>query len=110
MKFPRIFNRSLARCLIWCAVVVGVAFLVNAVGLALVGDVKHWSQWLQGNAWVFFCWRLVIYAGVAWGWLWMRRRVLAREDSVETRQRLRRVEVGSVFVLVLLEAMNALNG
>lgn len=51
----------------------------------------------------FLVWRLALYAATARGWLWMRRRLLAREPDPEARYRLIRTEVAGVAVIVALE-------
>lgn len=53
--------------------------------------------------WILLVWRLALYAATARGWLWMRRRLLAREPDSEARYRLIRTEVVSVAAIVALE-------
>ncbi|RCH32045.1 hypothetical protein CSC43_6910, partial [Pseudomonas aeruginosa] len=40
----------------------------------------------------------------AYGWVWMRRRLLVREDDAQARRRLVRTEVAGVVAIVALEA------
>ncbi|RQR79144.1 hypothetical protein DIE11_17235 [Burkholderia sp. Bp9012] len=83
--------------------IVTVAFLINAVGIRIAGDADHWTQWMHRHVNYFRVWRLLLYAGTAWGWWWMRRRLLAREPAPETRARLLRLELAAVTALALLE-------
>lgn len=84
------------------------AFAVNLVGLRIAGSIDGWQRWLAAHSGHFLAWRMVLYAGTAWGWLWMRRRLRAREPDVGTRQRLLRVEVAAVLAVVALEASQLL--
>jgi len=52
----------------------------------------------------FFLWRLCLYGATGYGWIWMRRRLLARESGTEARRRLLRAEVAGVAGIVALEA------
>ena len=64
--------------------------LANVAGINLVGSVAGWERWLAASAGYFFIWRLCVYAATAYGWFWMRRRVLAREDQSGTDGQARR--------------------
>ncbi|QQC64339.1 hypothetical protein [Paraburkholderia ginsengisoli] len=97
-------NRRLARALLGVGVVVSAAIAINAVGIRIVGDTQSWGQWLQSHAGYFLVWRIGLYAGTAYGWCWMRRRLRQREPSAEAHRRLLRVELAAVLALVLLEA------
>lgn len=105
----RVFNRQVGLILLGLFMVVIVAMAVNVVGIRLMGDIPAWEIWLRKQAGVFFVWRLFLYAGTTWGWLWMRRRVLKREPSPETKARLRRIEWCALASIVMLEVTNWLN-
>ena len=75
----------------------------NVVGLHLAGGIDAWQAWLTAHSNHFLAWRLLLYAGNAYGWLWMRRRVLAREPDTGTRQRLLRAELAAVVAVAALE-------
>ncbi|MNO04981.1 hypothetical protein D3C81_2261930 [compost metagenome] len=51
----------------------------------------------------FLIWRLVLYAGTAWGWLWMRRRVLAREPGGTPQPHLLRADLAAALAVAALE-------
>ena len=102
---PRwLFNRRAAKALLWTMVLAAVAVGANIVGIYLVGSVAGWERWLAAAAGYFLVWRLCLYGATAYGWVWMRRRLLAREDSMQARRRLIRAEVAGVLAIVALEA------
>lgn len=104
----KVFNRRIALTLLAVSLVVAVAVLVNVVGIELAGDILSWDHWLKDNAPVFFVWRMLLYAATVYGWLWMRKRVLQREETVDARKRLKRVEICAAASIVLLEVTNFL--
>jgi hypothetical protein len=99
---PRSFvSRRLCWALAWIALVVLVAAGINLVGIRLVGDVDGWTRWLDARAGYFLVWRLCLYGATVYGWIWMRRRLRARDPSAETG--LRRAEIGAVATIAMLE-------
>jgi len=105
----KVFNWRVALTLLALALVVTVAVLVNVVGIELAGDILSWDHWLKDNAPVFFVWRMLLYAATVYGWLWMRKRVLQREETVDARKRLKRVEICAAASIMLLEMTNFLS-
>ena len=99
---------GLLRTVLWGLLVAGVAVGMNLAGIYIVGSVDGWQRWLRANRGYFFAWRLLLYVTTAYGWWWMRRRLLEREPSVESRQRLRHVEIAALVTLVLLEGSQML--
>ncbi|KDC32518.1 hypothetical protein L504_5288, partial [Bordetella bronchiseptica F2] len=79
-----LFSRRAAKTLLWLVLIVAAAVGANVAGIYLVGSVAGWERWLAASAGYFFIWRLCVYAATAYGWFWMRRRVLAREDQSGT--------------------------
>jgi len=80
-----------------------VAVATNLIGIYLAGGIAGWQTWLTAHSNHFLGWRLLLYAGTAYGWIWMRRRVLAREPNASTRRRLLRAELAAVGAVVALE-------
>ena len=107
---PRwLFNRRAAKALLWTVVLAAVAVGANIVGIYLVGSVAGWERWLAAAAGYFLVWRLCLYGATAYGWVWMRRRLLAREDDAQAR-RLVRSEIAGVVAIVALEASLLMQG
>lgn len=75
----------------------------NVIGIHLAGGIDDWQVWLTAHSKHFLVWRLMLYAGTAYGWIWMRRRVLARELDAGTRRRLLRAELAAVVAVAALE-------
>ncbi|MGD9729794.1 MAG: hypothetical protein AB7R40_22865 [Nitrospiraceae bacterium] len=93
---------------LWAVLLIVAAIVINVVGIRLLGSVERWEHWMDDNAGFFLAWRLMLYAGTAWGWIWMRKRLLAREPDVTARQRLRRAEFAAVLAIVALEVSTLL--
>ena len=106
--FRKLFNRRMGLTLLVVLLVVSVAVMVNFVGIQIAGDIPAWESWLKDNAPVFFIWRMCLYAGTAYGWFWMRKRVIQRETAPEGINRIKRVEVCAVASILLLEVTNLL--
>lgn len=103
-----LFSRRAAKALLWAVVIVAAAVGANIAGIYLVGSVIGWERWLAASAGCFLIWRLCLYGATAYGWVWMRRRLLAREDQdgadTQARRRLRRSEIAGIIAIVALEA------
>ena len=108
---PRwLFSRRAAKALLWAVVIVTATVGANVAGIYLVGSVAGWEQWLAAAAGYFLVWRLCLYGATAYGWVWMRRRLLAREDDAQARCRLVRSEIAGVVAIVTLEASLLMQG
>lgn len=104
MQPRRLFNRRVAKTLFWIALLVMAAMAVNIVGIQHLGSVTGWEVWLAEVSGYFLLWRLGLYGMTSYGWIWMRRRILARETGAEEKCRLVRAEIASVTAIVILEA------
>lgn len=98
-----LFNRRIARALLWTALLLSVAVVANVAGIYFMGSIAGWEQWLAEASGFFLLWRLCLYGATAYGWVWMRRRLLARQADIHTRRRLLRTEIAGVLALVTLE-------
>ena len=109
-----LFSRRAAKALLWTVVIVAASVGANVVGIYLVGSVAGWEQWLVAAADYFLVWRLCLYGATAYGWVWMRRRLLAREAQIgadeQARRRLVRSEIAGVIAIVALETSLLLQG
>ncbi|VFR32001.1 hypothetical protein ANK1_4054 [plant metagenome] len=95
-------SRLLTALLLLVAVLV-LAIAVNVIGIRIAGSIEGWERWMEAHAGFFLVWRLLLYGGTAWGWIWMRRRLRAREPDSTTAQRLLRLEIAAVVALLILE-------
>ena len=102
---PRwLFSRRAAKALLWTVAIAAAAVGANVAGIYLVGSVAGWERWLAAAAGYFLLWRLCLYGATVYGWVWMRRRLLARESDASTQRRLLRTEIAGVTAIVALEA------
>ncbi|ATE58723.1 hypothetical protein [Thauera sinica] len=99
----RRWGQRLDPALLWTILLLVAAIAANLVGIRLAGSIEGWQRWMDAQAGHFLAWRLLLYAGTAWGWLWMRRRLLAREPEAGSHHRLLRAELGAVLAIAALE-------
>lgn len=99
-----LFNKRVARALLWTLPLVALAMTANIAGLYLVGSIAGWERWLADAAGYFLLWRLCLYGATGYGWMWMHRRLLARESDASTQRRLLRTEIAGVTAIIALEA------
>lgn len=113
-SWPRLrwlFSQRAAKALLWTVVLVAAAVGANLLGIYLVGSVAGWERWLAAASGYFLVWRLCLYGATAYGWVWMRRRLLARErDDTQARRRLVRSEIAGIVAIVALEASLLMQG
>lgn len=102
MNARGLFHRS-AMSLLWVLAILVIAVAVNLIGIRIAGTMADWNRWLQEHSLYFLGWRLCLYGGTAYGWWWLRSRVLRREPTNETRTRFRRIEVAAVLTILALE-------
>ncbi len=100
----RWLTRNTGRRLIWAAALLAAAITVNVIGIRMVGNLDNWQRWMADHAGYFFAWRLLLYAGTAYGWWRMHRRLRQREPDGAAHRRLVRVEIAAGLALVALEA------
>lgn len=113
-----LFSRRGAKALVWAVLVLACAVGANIAGIYLVGSIAGWERWLAAASGYFLVWRLCLYGATAYGWVWMRRRLLAREANGEmgskaehqARRRLIRAEVAGVAAIAILEASLLVHG
>jgi len=103
LRFGWLFNRRAARALLWTVLLLALAVAANVAGIALIGSVEGWRQWMVNSSGYFRVWRLCLYGVTIYGWLWMRRRLLVRESDAQARHRLIRTEIAGVAAIAVLE-------
>ncbi len=103
---PRLWPRGLraAKVVLGTVLLVVAAVAASIAGIYLVGSVPDWERRLAAAADYFLVWRLCLYGATACGWVWVRRRLLAREADTQVRARLLRIEIAGVAALVVLES------
>ena len=99
-----LLNRRVGLALAWAALLLVAGTAVNLAGIRMAGSIDGWQRWMDAHAGVFLAWRLLLYGATVWGWLWMRRRLLAREPDGVAGQRLLRVEIAAIVAVFALEA------
>jgi len=98
-----LFSRNIGKALLWTALILVLAVAANIAGIWLLGSITDWQHWLSAAAKYFLVWRLCLYAATVYGWLWMRRRLLARESDDDAHKRLNRAEIAAVIAVAALE-------
>ncbi len=104
LRLRWLLNRRNARALAWAMALLGLAVTANVAGIYLVGTVAGWERWMSASAGYFLAWRICLYGATVYGWMWMRRRLLARESAPDARRRLVRAEIAGAIAIVALEA------
>lgn len=94
----------LAGTLGWLLILLGAGLLASLLASQLLGEPPDWRQWLNEHGGLFLAWRVLLYSGTLWGWLWLRRRLRAREPDGAAAGRLWRAELAAVVAVLLLEA------
>jgi hypothetical protein len=106
----RLFRQRTVQVMLWTVVLVAAAVGANIVGIYFFGSVAGWERWLTAASGYFLVWRLCMYSATAWGWIWMRQRLLTREDDKQARRRLIRAEIAGASAIVALEASLLMQG
>ena len=104
LRLRWLFNRRTRRALLWTLILLTLAVAANVAGIYLMGSVAGWERWMAQASGYFLLWRLCLYGATGYGWVWMRRRLLARETGTEAKRRLLRAEIAGVAGIVALEA------
>lgn len=96
--------RHILLCMLWVAMALLGLAAAGLAGVRVLQDAQIWTDWLAQYRVPLLLWRVCLYCATAYGWWWMRRRVLHREDSKESHARLRRVEIAAVISVLAMEA------
>lgn len=102
-RFAKVLSRA-GIASVWAFVLVAAAAVANFIGIRMAGDNTAWQLWMEEHAAWFFGWRVILYAGTIAGWVWMRRRLVAREPDRAVHLRLLRVEIAAIVAFIALEA------
>lgn len=85
--------------------IMAVAIFFNLFGIYLTGSLESWVVWRADSYWYFFAWRVALYVAMIAGWVWIRRRVYAREPG--SRRRLNRAAIAFAGTIVLMEIVRS---
>lgn len=102
-RLSRLLSRA-GTASIWAFLLVAAAATANFIGIRMAGNAEAWDLWMKQHSSWFFAWRLLLYAGTVAGWVWMRRRLAARERDRATHLRLLRAEIAAMVAFIALEA------
>lgn len=102
-RIARVLGRA-GTASVWAFVLVAAAAVANFIGIRMAGDNAAWQLWMKEHSAWFFGWRVILYAGTIAGWVWMRRRLVARAPDRAVHLRLLRVEIAAIVAFIALEA------
>ncbi|QWT42256.1 hypothetical protein [Dickeya dadantii] len=103
LRSHRLLSWRTARVLLWMVLLLVITVTANVLGIYFAGSIAGWEHWLADAASYFLLWRVCLYGATVYGWLWMRRRLLLRDTSLDARRRLIRAEVSGIAALLVLE-------
>ncbi|PAU66567.1 hypothetical protein BZL41_01080 [Pseudomonas sp. PIC25] len=83
-----------------------LAVLLGTVIMQFFGSVERWRQWRVENYWILLAWRLGLYTVLIMLWLQLKTR-LPKLALGPARNRLIRIEVMAVLLVLLLELSKA---
>lgn len=102
-----VFSRSLWLTLFYLALIMLVAVVINLIGINQLGGIIAWETWRAKTYWYMLAWRLLLYAFLICGWLWLYRRIARLEPTADSRARLLRGGIFALLTLVLFELEHA---
>jgi len=98
-------RKLLGQLLVGVMIVVGLAVvgtLLSLFALNHFGGIQGLEAWRQSNYWSLFAWRALLYCAIAWFRLKQRKELSAHE-----RQRIRRIEILVLLLILLIEFSKA---
>ena len=87
--------------------VVGLAVLGTLLSLFALnhfGGIQGLEAWRQSNYWRLFAWRALLYSALDIDWFRLKQR---KELSAHERQRIRRIEILVLLLILLIEFSKA---
>ncbi|RPX08362.1 hypothetical protein IPC733_02845 [Pseudomonas aeruginosa] len=107
MTEPLSTRKLLGQLLVGVLMVIGLAVLGTLLSLFALnhfGGIQGLEAWRQSNYWSLFAWRALLYCALAIAWF---RRWQRKELSAHERQRIRRIEVLVLLLVLLIEFSKA---
>ncbi|MBI7467857.1 hypothetical protein DZA01_30300 [Pseudomonas aeruginosa] len=96
-------RKLLGQLLIGVLIVIGLAVvgtLLSLFALNHFGGIQGLEDWRQSNYWSLFSWRALLYCVLAITWIRVKQR---KELSADERQRIRRIEILVLLLVLLIE-------
>ncbi|MDG3687369.1 hypothetical protein L5A50_11985 [Pseudomonas aeruginosa] len=103
-------RKLLGQLLVGVLIVVGLAVvgtLLSLFALNHFGGIQGLEAWRQSNYWSLFAWRALLYCALAIAWFRLKQRKTSNELSAHERQRIRRIEVLVLLLVLLIEFSKA---
>jgi len=102
------------RVVVWLLASLGMIILLSILAVLLgtvimhfFGSVEQWQQWRVENYWILLAWRLCLYTVLVMFWLQLKAARLPKPAPGPARNRLIRVEVMVVLLVLLIELSKA---
>ncbi len=99
-------RKLLGQLLVGVLIVIGLAVvgtLLSLFALNHFGGIQGLEAWRQSNYWSLFAWRALLYCALAIAWF----RLKQQELSAHERQRIRRIEILVLLLVLLIEFSKA---
>ena len=100
-------RKLLGQLLVGVLIVIGLAVvgtLLSLFALNHFGGIQGLEAWRQSNYWSLFAWRALLYCALAIAWFRLKQR---KELSAHERQRIRRIEILVLLLVLLIEFSKA---
>ena len=100
-------RKLLGQLLVGVLIVIGLAVLGTLLSLFALnhfGGIQGLEAWRQSNYWSLFAWRALLYCALAIAWFRLKQR---KELSAHERQRIRRIEILVLLLVLLIEFSKA---
>ncbi|EPK5793112.1 TPA: hypothetical protein SL585_004623 [Pseudomonas aeruginosa] len=107
MTEPLPTRKLLGQLLVGVLMVIGLAVLGTLLSLFALnhfGGIQGLEAWRQSNYWSLFSWRALLYCVLAITWIRVKQR---KELSADERQRIRRIEILVLLLVLLIEFSKA---
>lgn len=107
MTEPLSTRKLLGQLLVGVLMVIGLAVLGTLLSLFALnhfGGIQGLEAWRQSNYWSLFSWRALLYCVLAITWIRVKQR---KELSADERQRIRRIEILVLLLVLLIEFSKA---
>ncbi|EKF8201895.1 hypothetical protein NTA43_12675 [Pseudomonas aeruginosa] len=107
MTEPLSTRKLLGQLLVGVLMVIGLAVLGTLLSLFALnhfGGIQGLEAWRQSNYWSLFSWRALLYCVLAIAWIRIKQR---KELSAHERQRIRRIEILVLLLVLLIEFSKA---